>query len=393
MSTQKSYIEAAKKLEQVSRDRRNSGGLVSQKSPLTTAKSRVGYRINPTFGDHTPSASARTFGADITAAGQSNLQTPHNTATPAGASPPTGNFSRFSTYDVSRVENTGGSPGRFTFSSMSSPAVRNTTSVIAAFRELQAKAKAIESERIAAVRERDDLQRQLDDLKKNSHLWHSQAEIEARNNLLNMRAASEMARTRTSELELKYMSLDDENKSIQRSIALHREHARSLEQEVLAMNADSSRIQNENSQLRKDIEHIELRCAKVHKEAIRSPERHQKQQDRISDALDDVTKEIDYVRASTDRTRLRCEAMQRYMEMLLNINGDLCRKMVGIFDTKDGVKSIAKAFSPPRYQWPKVCLCVCRYTVVCMYTMYALHNRHFASRALQRNVADRVRRC
>ena len=66
--------------------------------------------------------------------------------------------------------------------------------------------------------------------------------------------------------------------------------------------------------------------------------------------------EIDATEDALAQAYVRCDALQRYMEMMLSINGDLSRRIAETASTHQHILELADKVVPPvppRYAWPK----------------------------------------
>ena len=66
--------------------------------------------------------------------------------------------------------------------------------------------------------------------------------------------------------------------------------------------------------------------------------------------------DIDTTEQALAQAYVRCDALQRYMEMMLSINGDLSRRITETASTHQHILELADKVVPPvppRYAWPK----------------------------------------
>ena len=66
--------------------------------------------------------------------------------------------------------------------------------------------------------------------------------------------------------------------------------------------------------------------------------------------------DIDTTEQALAQAYVRCDALQRYMEMMLSINGDLSRRITETASTHQHILELAEKVVPPvppRYVWPK----------------------------------------
>ena len=89
-------------------------------------------------------------------------------------------------------------------------------SVITAFRQLQGKARVAEQERADALRQREDLRRQIEANQRTQSFWKSQSELQSNESFQNMRAATDQMIATKRDLELQLMAAQDMSISTQR---------------------------------------------------------------------------------------------------------------------------------------------------------------------------------
>ena len=117
----------------------------------------------------------------------------------------------FSTAAGTRTANSGFDPGP---SPSFGPGA--AASVITAFRQLQGKARVAEQERADALRQREDLRRQIEANQRTQSFWKSQSELQSNESFQNMRAATDQMIATKRDLELQLMASQDMSISTQR---------------------------------------------------------------------------------------------------------------------------------------------------------------------------------
>ena len=76
----------------------------------------------------------------------------------------------------------------------------------------------------------------------------------------------------------------------------------------------------------------------------------------MEETIRNTEADIDATEQSLAQAYVRCDALQRYMEMILSINGDLSRRITETASTHLHIRELADKVIPPvppRYAWPK----------------------------------------
>jgi chromosome segregation ATPase len=149
--------------------------------------------------------------------------------------------------------------------------------VIAAFRQLQTKARQIEQERADGIRERDDLRRQLDGNMRTQSFWRSQSDLQANDSFQTMRAATEQILATKRDLELQVLAASEKHMSHQRSNASDRALLVAIENELAEMKASIHVVQTQNRALEHELAATQGRCGRVAHTVDASPDARLKQ--------------------------------------------------------------------------------------------------------------------
>ena len=226
-------------------------------------------------------------------------------------------------------------------------------SVITAFRQLQAKARYAEQERAEAVRQREDLRRQIEANERTRAFWKSQSEVQANESFQNMRAATDQMVAAKRDMELQLMTSQDVAISTQRSNAHERALIVTLENDLSEIHAKLHVMKSASRSLEHELSATEGRCERVASTVEASPDARQKQVRRLEQAIKTCEGDIEAAERALSMTTARCDALQRYMEMILGINGDLSRRIMTTANTREHIRELAEKLTPPRYAWPK----------------------------------------
>ncbi len=201
--------------------------------------------------------------------------------------------------------------------------VKNSaSSVVLAFRELQAKAKQIEHERIAATREVEELRRKLAENKRNEALQKSRAEIQTTDEVLWIRESSEKLLVETTDIQAKISRVTEYSQSVHRDIATQRTRLSELTEEVARGHTEAQSLEYRISQLTEDLQQSIERCNQLESRILAIPGDRSK----IIDAelrMNSVQTKISKERNAALRASVRISALQKYFDIILQINADL----------------------------------------------------------------------
>ena len=128
------------------------------------------------------------------------------------------------------------------------------STVIAAFRQLQIKARQTEQERAEVMRDRDELKRQIEANNRTQSFWRNQTEQQTNDSFQTMRAATEQIAITKREIDLQCMSAQEVNLSAQRSNASDRAQVKTMEHEVADLHAKLHVLQTTNRSLEHELQ-------------------------------------------------------------------------------------------------------------------------------------------
>lgn len=229
----------------------------------------------------------------------------------------------------------------------------SATNIIKAFRELQAKQKDVEQERLFAIKERDELRHKLSDLRRGQALWRSKAEIEATENFLTLRTANDRLKYEYGDVEAKLAAQESKYNAIERHRIALRSMQGTLQDDVSQNDARIGAMEHQNAVLRAELHMIESRITNLNRAAIRSPEAHRKHSHNILRTVESLEHEIDKVKLAKARTLAKTTALQSYMDLIIKINGDLSDTLINREQIKAEIMRLSSKTHPPRYAWPK----------------------------------------
>lgn len=227
-----------------------------------------------------------------------------------------------------------------TFSSASSGA-----SVVGAFRELQAKIKHVELDREASFRERDKLQIELNESRRYLANARRDTEANATEHILERRR-------RSDELSLEIAELKMRIDVVQDSMTLTREKFEAHRQELDFAMKNSKEVKGKISQaqrsvevLRNDISMIDARCRSLQEEVdLFRTDSVSPQKECTESKVRSLERELSDQKGGCEKASLRLDALQNYVGLLLQINGDLCSTMSSQEEARSKIARLSAQF-------------------------------------------------
>lgn len=261
---------------------------------------------------------------------------------------------RLSTFDTSQQLGAVGTVPKFQeLQSEFEMASRSVTHVITAFRELQAKSRILEQDRFSTIKERDELKAKLIELQRDISLHRSHSEIKATENLLVARRESEKVKLAVGTVEEQLIGEEDAHRSLQRGITARETIISTLESDLRQLDGKLHSLRRAKSVRSQDFEAAEARCERLVANVDEANYKHQERCTVVNTEIDSVKRELDKADKSLLRSSMRLSAMEKYLELVLSINGDLCETLAAREEAKSRILKLAGQYAPPRYTWPK----------------------------------------
>mmetsp|Transcript_12628 Transcript_12628/g.17348 ORF Transcript_12628/g.17348 Transcript_12628/m.17348 type:complete len:578 (+) Transcript_12628:45-1778(+) len=232
--------------------------------------------------------------------------------------------------------------------------LRSATSVIGAFRELQAKTKAVEVDRLNAIKERDDLRKALMEKQRFQSMIRGKLKIDNTEYLLNMRSSNDRLQRENDALKTSVEAQEDIQRSMQRGLIAQRTLQSNLQDDIMQMQSTIQRVQKQNATLKIELDAVNSRHRSTQNVSISSPERYNRQYRLLLETVDSLQSDILTARTEKAHQDNKAASLQAYIELMLKINGDLLDTIIQREKSKAKVIRMAENFvPPPRYSWPK----------------------------------------
>jgi hypothetical protein len=310
----------------------------------TTSYSKRQYSSN--IGATQNSSSSEGEGATTRESAARSLSPTHHRSTQTASDSNKNNIFGSSTFDSSF------SSTHPTFTTPSTTPFTSSTSVIAAFRELQNKIKSIENERYLLYQEKDELKNRLLEMKRHTSLTKNKLEIETTESLLSLRNVYDKMKKTYHDLSYQLLSKQDINETYKKKIqtqeslysSLQHDNIK-LQEKLLVMEKNKLALERKSSEMKYRINDIEYQYKQ-------SPTKHSKYELPKLNEINELENEISNVHYENQKITMKIHSLQTYIDTILKINGDLCDTLI---DREKAKNNFLKSLSPPppRYTWPK----------------------------------------
>lgn len=229
----------------------------------------------------------------------------------------------------------------------------SATSVISAFRELQAKSKSIEHERSEAVQERDLLKTALSDQRRKFANDRSKFEMETTEMLLHQKAINDRIRHERADLEAKVLAEEEISRSVDRGMKAEHALIAALKEECGVHDRQMETLEQQIQLQREELSVIKGRIKHVNiVTESHSPKKNKGQYRRLNELIESLETQIAKVNNSAARSATKFASLQKYVDLIVKINGELVETLVTREQTRARILRLSGQMAP-RYAWPK----------------------------------------
>jgi len=223
-------------------------------------------------------------------------------------------------------------------------------SIMAAFRQLQTKARQTEAAREESFRVREELKRQVHDKSRRDSLQRSRLISNTSEKLVGIKAENDKIMDMNNEAEKSLKSLEGHTSAMQRDIIQRREYLTELENELATYHRKGQLLYKRNREFVNEVEAVSTRVDILNERCTNTRVSCAEALARVQETI--VSLEVDLERQIINRDQLeaRGHAMETYMNLLLNINNDLCE---AVSAREQAEQEMKKFVIIPRYSWPK----------------------------------------
>ena len=233
--------------------------------------------------------------------------------------------------------------------SQSSYEFNNGSNIVVAFRDLQGKIKHVELDRTSAFRERDRLQVELDELKRllfsiknKSEVYQSKIALDKKHEIGGIKNEINDIKTRINYLK---DSVFVGQQSIDTKYQMHNE----LDNEIEVIKSKLTESQRIVEKYRNEIKIFEDKCHHIQDTLDIVPDSGKTEKERLEFMVDELEKELRDQKKSSEKASLRADALQNYVSLILQLNGDLCETVSARESARSKIEKLSAQFlSSPR---------------------------------------------
>ena len=223
-------------------------------------------------------------------------------------------------------------------------------SITSAFRQLQHKCRNVEIGRADALRERDEMQRLINEQTRSDSLHRSRLAASSAETLLDMKTQANRVVHTLQKLGITLTEVEHDSTVVQNE-SFDRQKKMEVEE------AETERTRAHLHALSSKVRDYEREIAMLHDRTSKLEGSQQQQRLLAAEAEarakeNVVNLELELTRSANERVhaKARADALQTYMRLLLNINKDLCD---AAYAREQAEVQMKKFVIIPRYSWPK----------------------------------------
>lgn len=240
---------------------------------------------------------------------------------------------------------------------------QSSVGIIAAFRDLQTRARSIEHERATAIHERDNLRHLVIESQRNEAMWRSRSEVEVTEALLEFRTKTHSLRNIQQDVDTKLKMQEDIQRSLQEGINTQRQRILALENEALVGKNAKFNSEQHIENLKKQVQEVS------NSNELKAQEIRRLKESRMIDNFDEsnldsaessspikylhvtvkqLERELLRVNNANIRMDIKCKALHKYMELILKINEDLTNMILHKSHSQAHILELADKYSRNR---------------------------------------------
>ena len=228
----------------------------------------------------------------------------------------------------------------------------SATSVIQAFRELQENAKQLGIARAQALTQIHNLRNELAETRRKSTLDRSKFEMEATDVLLREKSNREALALEHNEVRTRVAHAHEVNLGLQRQEQSRVSTIVGLEEEIAELKSSNRMAEEHLHNTLEDTRKAEKRVRELHDRIDKNAMASQDKRSAVQKDTHGVQQKITRAGKSSMRMAMRCTALEKYMGIILQINGDLCATIATTEESRAKIARISAKYMPPRYAWP-----------------------------------------
>ena len=224
-------------------------------------------------------------------------------------------------------------------SALITEAKQSATSVVNAFRDLQAKAKIIENERNSAMRIRDELRQELNETRRIQALARNKQETRTHDHYLSIKTSTEELLNSHSQVQREYRRLSEAGATLKDKLSSEYAKQTVLEDDVRRCNSEVQSAEQRILDLKRALLASQGRVDSLEK---RLDTDAAAQERAIQAEIRRVQQASEKEHLASVRADIRLGALESYLEIILKVNGDLCEAIRQKEDTDNRAVRLAE---------------------------------------------------
>lgn len=258
------------------------------------------------------------------------------------------------TTDKSKYSSTISPTSRYTDLDYDYIAKKSTSNIISTFKELQTKVKILEKSRYDAIQEKDELNHAINNKLRDIKSWKNKNNFQLTDNLMDVRNRHEKLRFEYDDTQMKLNTYLEIEKSLDSGISAQKSLIESLHKNIHDLKLKIKKVEKHNQLLNEEFQAISSRNSNLANHVDETiPDDVKQKYYCLENEIKSLQEEINISKNSNKRYELKFDAMRRYMDLILHINGDLCETLVLREEKKENILRLAEKYTPPRYAWPR----------------------------------------
>lgn len=236
----------------------------------------------------------------------------------------------------------------------------SAASVINTFRDLQNQIKKMEQEKYDILQQRDALKVELYESKRHHKSIIHKNEVTFTENLIGLKSKQDGLNSEYNALQYQFNNQQELNHSLEHQVSSLEYYYHSLQKDINYDRNKQSQMEQEITLLHEQSVTTQIRTHDLdHMVTNTSPKKFSKHESLLSNQLCQLEAKYEHIKQQKVERKHKLKALERYMELIIKINQDLCDTLLSRERLKEKLFKLSgstnlRSVSPsPRYAWPK----------------------------------------
>ena len=227
---------------------------------------------------------------------------------------------------------------------------KNPSAVTTAFRELQDRAKSLETETQKLRAESDHMSKQIDDLLNSREARmqdRSANRLKASEALYHIRDANNKLRIEMSELDTQLIYMENDARAVTMATTTSRSLLAGVEDDVHELKLKLKELVGSEELMRAEINRSNSRVENKQEKLDKLPAKHHTQRTKMLNTIKKTEEQINILNFQLEQQQVQCGTVTRYMEMLLSVNDEICNTVLTREEAKSRVLRLSGRVNLP----------------------------------------------